>query len=111
MIPYYVSSIKVANVVNIVYRRYAMKNKLTRLQMFYLDFLIRNKFTGSFRTCDVVPDGLSYLQARQYLLLLLKNGYLSRDDKLWSLTPFAYSVYAEIQKLIRSRLHSPFRWK
>ena len=86
--------------------------RLTRVQLFMIDHLIRNGFTDVFKTYIVEPDNLTEEGTRKNLIQLVQNGYLDKVGRgLWKLTPLAFKLHTEFYKSLRQRLHNPSRWK
>jgi hypothetical protein len=104
--------IAVANLVNIAYRMYARPLKVTRVQLFYLDYLIRMGHTGIFHTCNVIPDNQTRQNTNQLLVFFVQNGIAEKlKPGTWQLLPLAFELHSKVSKEIETRLHSPFRWK
>jgi hypothetical protein len=101
-----------ATFVNIAYRKYARPLKITRLQLFFLDYLIREGHTGVFRTCQVIPEGTTQNNISVMLSFFVQNRVAEKlKAGTWRLLPLAFEIHKKVLKDVDKRLESSFRWR
>lgn len=84
---------------------------LSHQQFFFLWYLIDCKFTGKFRTCDLLVPGCHVSNTYYFLKKLKGRGYLKKEGVYYTLTERAVENFTRFQNAYKRRINSPFSWK
>jgi len=86
-------------------------SNITRQQVLFLALLVAHGMLNNIRVMDLVPLGISYNSARQYMIRLEGIGFASKQGRFWAVTPLAMQYYKDFTQTYHRMVVSPFSWK